>query len=94
LRDDVTLGVRDISQALRRLRRLTREGRDEELDVDATIEATSKNAGELDLVFRPSRGNDIKLLLLMDIGGSMNPFTRLTTQLFSAAHQVNHFKAF
>jgi uncharacterized protein with von Willebrand factor type A (vWA) domain len=94
LRKDVTLDVRDIGQALRRLRRLTRDGREEELDVPGTIDATADNGGELELVFQPSRENDVKLLLLMDVGGSMTPYTRLTSRLFSAAHQANHFKAF
>ncbi len=94
LRKDVTLGVRDIGQALRRLRELTRDGRDEEIDVEATIDRTARNAGDIELVFRPPRQNEVKLLLLMDVGGSMTPHTRLTSKLFSAAHQASHFKAF
>ena len=94
LRKDVTLDVRDISQALRRLRELTRDGRQEELDVEATIDETARNAGDIELVFRPPRENNVKLLLLMDVGGSMNPYARLTSRLFSAAHQASHFKAF
>ncbi len=94
LRKDVTLDVRDIGQALRRLRELTREGREDELDLEATIDETARNAGDVRMVFRPPRENNVKLLLLMDVGGSMNPYTRLTSRLFSAAHQASHFQAF
>jgi len=94
LRKDVTLDVRDIGQALRRLRELTRDGREEELDLDGTIDATARNAGDLEMVFQPPRENNVRLLLLMDVGGSMTPYTRLTSRLFSAAHQASHFQAF
>lgn len=94
LRKDVTLGVRDIGQALRRLRELTRDGKEEELDVQASIDATARNGGDVELVFRSPRENNVKLLLLMDVGGSMNPYARLTSRLFSAAHQASHFKSF
>ncbi len=94
LRKDVTLDVRDISQALRRLREWTREGREDELDLQATIDKTARNGGDIELVFRPPRENNVKLLLLMDVGGSMNPYSRLTSRLFSAAHQASHFKSF
>lgn len=94
LRKDVTLGVRDIGQALRRLRELTRDGRDEEIDVQATIDQTARNGGDIELVFRPPRENNVKLLLLMDVGGSMTRYTKLTSRLFSAAHQASHFKSF
>jgi len=94
LRKDVTLGVRDIGQALRRLRELTRDGKNEELDLQGTIDQTARNGGDIELVFQPPRENNVKLLLLMDVGGSMNPYTRLTTRLFSAAHQASHFQTF
>lgn len=94
LRHDRKLDVRQIAVALRQLRRLSREGRADELDVDATIDATARNAGDLDLIFRPERKNAVKLLLLMDVGGSMTPYTRLSERLFSAAHAATHFKAF
>ena len=80
--------------ALRRLRRLGRHGARSEIDIDSTIEATAKNAGDLDLIFAPPRENRLKVLLLMDVGGSMDPFARLVSQLFSAAHQASHFKEF
>ncbi|MFB6347558.1 MAG: VWA domain-containing protein [bacterium] len=94
LRKDMTLDVRDIGQALRRLRELTRDGREEELDVQASIDETARNAGDVRLVFRPPRENNVKLLLLMDVGGSMDPYAELTSRLFSAAHQASHFKHF
>jgi uncharacterized protein with von Willebrand factor type A (vWA) domain len=94
LRHDVTLDVRQIGMALRRLRQFAREGRVEELDLDGSIDATARNAGDLELVFHPERKNTVKLLLLLDVGGSMTPFTRLSERLFSAAHKATHFKAF
>ncbi len=94
LRNDLTLDIRQIQTALRQLRLLAREGRPDELDLDESIDATAKNAGDIELVFRPQRKNTVKLLLLMDVGGSMSPFTRLSEQLFSAAHKATHFKAF
>ncbi len=94
LRKDLTLDVRDIGMALRRLRQLTREGSQEALDLQATIDQTARNAGYIELVFRPPRENNVKLLLLCDVGGSMTPYTRLTSRLFSAAHQASHFKSF
>ena len=94
LRSDLKLDVRQIGMALRKLRRLTREGHEEELDLDSTIEATAKNAGDLEIIMQPPRANRVKLLLLMDVGGSMTPYTKLCSQLFSAAHQATHFKQF
>ena len=94
LRHDVVLDVRQIGLALRRLRQLAREGRPDELDLDGSIDATAKNAGELELVMHPERKNTVKLLLLLDVGGSMTPFTRLSERLFTAAHKASHFKAF
>ena len=80
--------------ALRRLRRLGRDGLATELDIDATIDATAKNAGELDIHFSPPRENRLKVMLLMDVGGSMDPFANLVSHLFSAAHQTSHFREF
>lgn len=94
LRHDRVLDIRQISVALRQLRRLAREGRRDELDLDETIQQTAKNAGDLEIVFRPPRKNNVKLLLLMDVGGSMTTYTRLSELLFSAAHKASHFKAF
>ena len=78
------LGTRNIKVALRRLRRFAREGAADELDLDATIEGTAK-AGWLDVKMRPERHNAVKLLLFLDVGGSMDPFIRLCEELFSAA---------
>ncbi|MEO1370533.1 MAG: VWA domain-containing protein, partial [Acidobacteriota bacterium] len=94
LRSDRVLDTRQIGTALRRLRRLARSGVPEELDIDRTIDHAARNAGEIDLIFSPERKNRIKLLLLMDVGGSMDPHTQLCEQLFSAAHAASHFKAF
>ena len=93
-RSDLTLDVRQIKIALKGLRQLNRIGPEDELDLDKTIKASAKNAGELDFIWRKSRKNAAKLLLLMDAGGSMEPFAELCSQLFSAAHSSNHFKDF
>jgi uncharacterized protein with von Willebrand factor type A (vWA) domain len=93
-RSDRTLDVRQVRVALRRLRDLVREGAADELDLDETVEKTGKNAGEIDLVFRRPRKNRVRLLLLMDVGGSMDPYAQLVERLFSAASQEKHWKAF
>jgi len=93
-RSDLALDVRQIKMALRGLRQLSRIGPEDELDLKETIDATSKNAGEIELVWRRSRKNAVKVLLLMDVGGSMEPFALLCSQLFSAAHSSAHFKDF
>ena len=78
------LGTRNIKVALRRLRRFAREGAVEELDLDATIAGTARQ-GWLDIQMRPERHNAVKLLLFLDVGGSMDPYIRLCEELFSAA---------
>jgi hypothetical protein len=78
------LGTRNIKIALRRLRRFAREGAAEELDVDATIDGTARQ-GWLDIHMRPERHNAVKLLLFLDVGGSMDPHIKLCEELFSAA---------
>jgi uncharacterized protein with von Willebrand factor type A (vWA) domain len=93
-RSDLLLDVRQIKMALRGLRQLSRIGPEDELDLERTIGATCKNAGEIEMVWARSRKNAVKLLLLMDVGGSMVPFARLCSQLFSAAHSSTHFKDF
>ena len=82
---DVQLGTRNIKVALRRLRRFAREGAAEELDLDHTITKTAKNAGLLDIQMRPERRNAVKVLMLLDIGGSMDDHIKLCEDLFSAA---------
>jgi uncharacterized protein with von Willebrand factor type A (vWA) domain len=84
LDDSVELGTRNIKLALRRLRRFAREGAAEELDLEGTIVGTARNAGWLDLKLRPERHNAVKVLLLLDIGGSMDDHIRVCEELFSA----------
>jgi uncharacterized protein with von Willebrand factor type A (vWA) domain len=93
-RKDVILDVRQIDVALRGLRQLGREGAQEELDLDDTVDETCKNAGELELVFHPPRRNRVKLTLLMDVGGSMDPFADLVSRLFTAASRAGRFARF
>jgi len=85
LDDDAALGTRAMKLALRKLRRFARQGEANELDVDGTIGATARNAGTLDLKMRPERRNAVKILLLLDIGGSMDDHIRASEELFSAA---------
>jgi uncharacterized protein len=78
------LGTRNIKVALRRLRRFAREGAADELDIDGTIDGTARQ-GWLDIRMRPERHNAVKLLLFLDVGGSMDPHIKLCEELFSAA---------
>ena len=84
LDDSVELGTRNIKVALRRLRRFARTGAAEELDLDGTIQGTAEK-GYLDLRFRPERRNAVKVLLVLDVGGSMDDHVRISAELFSAA---------
>ena len=93
-RRDVVLDVRQIDVALRGLRRLGREGAQEELDLDETIDKTCRNAGDIDIVFRPPRRNRVKVVLLMDVGGSMDPHSELVSRLFTAASRSGRFAKF
>jgi len=83
--DQVELGTRNIKVALRRLRKFAREGADEELDLDDTIASTARNAGWLDIRMIPERHNTIKVLMLLDVGGTMDDHIQQTEELFSAA---------
>ncbi len=94
LRHDVTLDVRQIGVALKRLRDLRQDGSEEVLDLDATIDQTCRAGGEIELVFSRERENQVRLVLAMDTGGSMEPYRHLSERLFSAAHGLNHFKDF
>jgi uncharacterized protein len=85
LDDTVELGTRNIKLALRRLRQFAREGAAEELDLDGTVKSTAHNAGWLDLRLIPERHNAVKLLLFLDVGGSMEDHIRICEELFSAA---------
>lgn len=91
-RSDVVLDTRQLAVALRKLRAFHREGAPEELDVEGTIDATAKNAGELEVVTRPPRRPNTRVVLLMDVGGSMDPYAHMVERLFSAAKQATHFK--
>jgi hypothetical protein len=91
-RSDLVLDVRQIEVALRKLRAFAREGHDLELDLDETIDKTCKNAGELEIVLRPPKKPNVRVLLLMDVGGSMDPHAQLVSQLFSAAKRASNFR--
>jgi uncharacterized protein with von Willebrand factor type A (vWA) domain len=92
---DVELNTRNIKVALRRLRRFAREGVPEELDMDGTIEGTAKNAGYLDVHLVPERRNRVKVLLFLDVGGSMDPHIRVCEELFSATRtEFRHLETF
>ena len=94
LDDGVELGTRNIKLALRRLRRWAREGAAEELDLGTTIRRTAEQ-GWLDVVTRPERRNAVKVLLFLDVGGSMDPHVRLVEELFSAARaEFRHLEHF
>jgi uncharacterized protein len=85
LDDSIEIGTRNMKLALRRLRRFARQGAATELDLPDTIRSTANNAGSLDLKLVPERHNTVKVLLLLDIGGSMDDHVRLSEELFSAA---------
>jgi uncharacterized protein len=85
LDDTVEIGTRNIKVALRRLRRFAREGAPETLDLPDTIRSTARNAGLLDIKMVPERRNTVKVLLLLDVGGSMDDWIKVCEELFSAA---------
>jgi uncharacterized protein len=93
-RADEVIGVREMGLALRRLRRLTTrlDGPATELDLDDTIDATAGAGGRLRLVFHRPRRNDVRVLLLLDVGGSMNEHAALVGRLFTAVHQGGRFR--
>jgi uncharacterized protein len=91
--DDLELNTRNIKMALRKLRILTREGTEDEIDMDDTIQCTSNNAGLLDIKMQASKQNRVKVLLLLDFGGSMDDHIEECSQLFSAAkHQFKNLE--
>ena len=95
LDDHVELGTRNIKVALRRLRRFAREGAPDELDLDDTIRGTARNAGWLQLHMRAQRHNRVKVLLFLDVGGSMDDHIRVCEELFSAARsEFKHLEHF
>ena len=91
---DVELGTSNIKVALKRLRKWARDGAQEELDLDATIRKTAEN-GYIDVQTRPERRNAVKVLLLLDIGGSMDPHVKMVEELFSAARsEFKHLESY
>jgi len=91
---DRVFDVRNVKVSLRRLRQLTRLGEQSELDLDETIDETCRNAGEIELVFRPPRRNNVRLLLLMDVGGTMDPYYDPVSQLLTALHEDHGLREF
>ena len=95
LDDSVELGTRNIKMALRRLRKFARTGREEELDMDDTVRSTAHNGGMLDIKMRPERKNTVKVLLFLDIGGSMDAHVKVCEELFSATRtEFKHMESF
>jgi uncharacterized protein len=93
--DQVELGTRNIKVAMRRLRKFARQGAELELDLDDTITSTARNAGYLDIKLQPERHNTVKVLLMMDVGGSMDDHIKRTEELFSAAKsEFKHMEFF
>ena len=93
-RNDIVLDTRQIKVALKRLRKLEEIGKRDELNIDKTIDETAKNGGDIELIFEKKRKNNVKLVLLMDVGGSMTPYAHLVNLLFSAANNMSHWKDF
>ena len=94
LDDSVELGTRNIKVALKRLRRWARDGANEELDLNGTIRSTAEQ-GYLDVKTRPERRNAVKVLLFLDVGGSMDPHIKVVEELFSAARsEFKHMESF
>ncbi len=95
LDDSIELGTRNIKMALRRLRKFARTGAQNELDLDGTIRSTAQNAGLLDIKMVPERHNAVKVLILFDVGGSMDPYVKTCEELFSAAKiEFKHMEYF
>ncbi|MEC6997543.1 MAG: VWA domain-containing protein [Pseudomonadota bacterium] len=86
LDDQISLNTRNIQVALRRLRKFARLGSELEFDLNNTVSSTSKNGGMLDVKFQPKRTNKIRVLLFIDIGGSMDEHAKISEEIFSAAH--------
>ena len=91
-RSDLLIDIRQIEVALRKLRAFQREGQQNELDIDATIDETAKNGGELEIVTRAPRKSNVRVLLLMDVGGSMDPHIQVMSRLFSAAKRASNIR--
>ncbi len=95
LDDSVELGTRNIKMALRKLRKFARTGSAEELDLPDTITSTARNAGLLDIKMVPEKHNAVKVLLFLDVGGSMDPYVKVCEELFSACRtEFKHLEYF
>ncbi len=93
--DNVELGTRGLKISLRRLRKLARQGAEDEFDIDNTISKTAKNGGLLDIIMRPERRNTVKVLLMLDNGGSMDAHVKVCEELFSAARsEFKHLEVY
>ena len=93
--DTVEIGIRNIKVALRRLRKFAREGAPDELDLDDTVRSTARNGGWLDIKMVPERHNTVKVLLFLDVGGSMDDHVKVCEELFSAARtEFKHLEYF
>ena len=93
-RTDHTLDIRNVRLALKRLRHLTREGPNDELDIDETVDETCRNAGEIELIYQSERRNNVRLLLLMDVGGTMEPYYEPVSRLLTALHEERGLRDF
>ena len=95
LTGEVEIGTRNIKVALRRLRKFAREGAEDEFDLDETVSSTARNAGLLQVKMRPERRNRVKVLMFLDVGGTMDPHVRVSEELFSAAKaEFKHLEYF
>ncbi|MBT4161940.1 MAG: VWA domain-containing protein [Gammaproteobacteria bacterium] len=93
--DNVELGTRGLKISLRRLRKLARQGAEDEFDIDNTISKTARNGGLLDIIMRPERRNTVKVLLILDNGGSMDAHVKVCEELFSAARsEFKHLETY
>jgi uncharacterized protein with von Willebrand factor type A (vWA) domain len=94
LREDVYLDTRNTGIALKKLRTFQNIGCEEEVDIDGTVDKTAQNFGDIEIIFKRERKNNVKLLLLIDNGGSMDPYRDRVERLFSIAKQLRYFKDF
>ncbi len=92
-RTDVVLDIRSTKMALKRLRHLTRSGPDE-LDLDGSVDETCRNGGEIEIVYRPQRRNNVRLVLFMDVGGTMDPYYEPVSRLLTALHEERSLREF
>jgi uncharacterized protein with von Willebrand factor type A (vWA) domain len=93
-RKDLTVDTRQIKVALKRLRKLDEIGKKDDLNLKKTVDETCRNGGDIELFFDKRRKNNIKIVLLMDVGGTMDPYIHQVNLLFSAANNISHWKDF